>query len=226
MALVASVDYPNKRIYLSATTVNTDLDVLDIYKEVRNLRATTTSHRGFKPIIVGGGNITKIPGLTYTAPYVQLLYGCRIVPYNSKHKLRVIRDTFTDDGYSGINCFDRTTLTHEVDIDIDVDKVEVREVATGGSSLSAQDIWQYANRTLTTLDTASIVAALQANFDAIPSSLETAIAIRNELAVELARIDATISSRYNGIDIIPANVKQMNDANVLGNGTSGNKWRG
>lgn len=136
MPLVASVDYPNKRIYLSVQTADTLLDTIEVYKEVRALRRTTESHRKFKPIIVAGGNVEKIIGQTYTPSYVQLLYGCRIVPYNASHRITLIRDTFTDDGLAGRDCFDRTPLSAsvEVDIDVQVDKIEIVKVATGGGA--------------------------------------------------------------------------------------------
>ena len=144
MALVASVDYVAKRIYLSAASAAAvDLDTMDVYREVRALRASTLAHRAFKPMIIGGGNIEKIAGYSYTASYVQLLYGCRIVPYNASHYLRVIRDTFTDDGVAGRDCFDRTSLSPSVvvDIDVQVDAVEIRVVQTGGSAgLTVADI--------------------------------------------------------------------------------------
>jgi hypothetical protein len=149
MPLVSAVDYTTKRIYLSVETANTDIDLLDVYREVRVLRRTNNAHRNFKPIIEAGGNITKITGTSYTPAYVVLRYGCRVVPYNSPHKLRLIRDTFTDDGFAGRDCFDRTSLTYSVDIDVDFPEREIREVSVGGSTLSAADIWQYSSRTLT-----------------------------------------------------------------------------
>lgn len=135
MSTVASVDYPGKRIYLSAATVGAPLDTMEVYRDVRSLRVTTDAHRAFRPMIVGGGNIQKT-ATAYTQPYVQLLYGCRIVPFNVAQSLLVTRDTFTDDGESGVGCFDRSTLTAEVDIDIQVAPVEVREVVTGGGGSS------------------------------------------------------------------------------------------
>lgn len=142
MALVASVDYPNKRIYLSAATADTDLDTLDVYREVRALRRTTVAHRSFRPMIVAGGNIEKIVSVSYTPAYVQLLYGCRIVPFNASHSLRLVRDTFTDDGMSGRDCFDRTPLgaTVEVNIDVDFPEIEIRTVAVSGNTYSLADI--------------------------------------------------------------------------------------
>lgn len=51
-----------------------------------------------------------------------------------------------------------------------------------------------------------------------------ATAVRNELAVELARIDTTISSRMLNGTVI-ANVKLVNDVVLLGNGSDANPWR-
>jgi len=136
MPVVDHIDYtpPSPRIYLHADTVNSDVDTLDVYREIRALRRTNESHRKFDPVIVAGGNVEKIPGVSYTLPYVQLLHGCRIIPYGGvDHKIRVIRDTFTDDGLAGTGCFDRSSLSVEVDIDIDFSRVEVRIVSTGSS---------------------------------------------------------------------------------------------
>lgn len=136
MAKVASINYVTKRIYLSAETVGVPLDTIDIYKEVRALRRTNEAHRKFQPMIIAGGNVEKIPGVSYTPIYVQLLNGCRIVPYDQQQNLKVIRDTFTDDGLAGRDCFDRSGLTNIVDIDIDFPEIEIRIVA----GLGAQDI--------------------------------------------------------------------------------------
>lgn len=180
MALVASVDYPNKRIYLSAATADADLDTLDVYREVRALRRTTEAHRRFRPIIEAGGNIEKITGVSRTPAYVRLLYGCRIVPFNGSHSLRLIRDTFTDDGYAGRDCFDRTPLSVSVEVNIDVDfpEIEIRMVATTGTSgPTAESI------------AAAVVAALNAT-------------------------------------TIPVDAQKMNGADIIGDGSEANPWRG
>jgi hypothetical protein len=142
MAVVDHVDYDAKRIYLSAATVGTDIDTLDIYREVRELRRLTDLHQQYKPIIIAGGNVVKIPNVSSTPSYVQLLYGCRIVPYNTSHALKVIRDTFTDDGFAGRDCFDRTPLSPTVVVDIDVDfpEIENRFISGGGSAPTAAQV--------------------------------------------------------------------------------------
>jgi hypothetical protein len=227
--LVASVDYPNKRIYLSAATANTDLDTLDIYREVRALRRTTPEHQKFRPMIIGGGNIPKIAGQTYTAAFVLLLYGCRIVPYDQKSKLRVIRDTFTDDGFAGRDCFDRTPLTNSVDIDIDFPEIEIRTVSTSGSNFSVADIWSYGARTLTSIDTSSIATAvqniLQDEFDGLTiDNNAIAAAVRAALDTELSRIDVPISSREASGGIKDANIRQINGINIHGQGSDNNPF--
>jgi len=149
MAVVSSVNYVTRRIYLAADTVGASVDTLDIYREVRALRRVTDAHQQFKPIIVAGGNVAKITGVSSTASYVQLLYGCRIVPYNTSHYLRIVRDTFTDDGFAGRDCFDRTPLSGSVVVDIDVDfpEIENRFISGGGSAPTAAQnaaaVWQY-----------------------------------------------------------------------------------
>jgi len=140
--LISTVDYPARLIYLSADTVDADLDTLDVYREVRALRRTTDAHQQFKPIIEGGGRIEKLPGV-YTAAYARLLHGARIVPYDASHKIRLVRDTFTDDGVSGRDCFDRSGLTGGVVVDIDVDfpAVEIVEVGVGTPQEVAAAVW-------------------------------------------------------------------------------------
>lgn len=141
MPLVLSVNYPMRRIYLSAETVDSDLDTMDVYREVRALRRSDESHRKFPPMIIGGGNLEKIAGQTYTARFVRLLRGCRIVPYPSSHGLRLVRDTFTDDGFAGRDCFDRSELPPGAAVDVDVDFPEI-ETRTVGASDVAAAVWQ------------------------------------------------------------------------------------
>jgi hypothetical protein len=152
MPLVASVDYATKRIYLTTDALGATFDTMQVYREVRNLRRTNESHRRYRPIIVGGGNIQKTAS-TYTQPYVQLLYGATLVPFDSSGKITLIRETFSDDGRSAAECFDRTTTVSNVDIDVQVPAVEVRTITVGGGS---------------TADIANaVLAALQPDFNSI-----------------------------------------------------------
>lgn len=234
MPLVSSVDYPNKRIYLSVDTVNTNLDTLDVYREVRALRRTNDAHRKFKPIIESGGNITKVTGVSYTPAYTVLDTGCYIVPYDQAQRLRVIRDTFTKDGRAGRDCFDRTSVTSNVDIDIDFPEIEIREVTVGGSTLTAADIWGYVNRTLTSGGSGATPADIWSygsrtltaiDVNAIATAIETQLANEFSAIPSSAQITAAVVAALQAIKL-PVNVKEMNDTPVLGNGTSNNKWRG
>ena len=143
MALVSSVDYAARRIYLSAATAVSGalLDTLDVYREALALRKYTPAQRRYLPIISAAGNAPKITGLTYTAAAARLLRGCRIVPYNGSHTITVVRDTYTDDGFANADCFDLSPLSVGVEINIvvDFDANEIREVATGAGP-SAADI--------------------------------------------------------------------------------------
>lgn len=146
MALVQAVDYVYKRVYLGADSVGSELDLLDVYRAVRALRATNSEHRKYRPMILAGGNLQKT-ATTYTQAYVQLLYGCSIVPYDAPHTLVVTREVFSDDGRYGVTCFDRSSVASPVDIDMQVSPVEVRTVSSG-SGLSPEqatallEIWR------------------------------------------------------------------------------------
>lgn len=138
MPKVDSVDYVNKRIYLSSDTVSLDsLDTLDIYEEVRGLRRTNTDHRKFSRMIVAGEIFEKTAG-NFTPAFVRLLNGCRIVPFDTSHDIKLIRETFTDDNLTGRDCFDRSSLspTTAVDIDVDIKEVEIRLIPTGSADLT------------------------------------------------------------------------------------------
>lgn len=135
MPTVRLVDYEAKRIYLSVETLGVPLDLLNVYRDVRALRAATPEHRQYRPLIEAGGNVRKT-ATTFTQPYVRLLNGAAIVPFPAQQQLRVIREVFGDDGRYGVECFDRSTVSALVDIDIDmqINPVEVREINVSGAA--------------------------------------------------------------------------------------------
>ena len=138
MSTVQSVDYVGRRVYLSLDTVGVPLELLDVHRDVRALRASNPEHRKFKPMMQAGGNVRKT-ATTFTQPYVQLLDGCLIVPYPADQRLLVVREVFSDDGRYGVECFDRAPVSATVDIDIDmqINPVEIRLVnIAGGSGLT------------------------------------------------------------------------------------------
>jgi hypothetical protein len=84
--------------------------------------------------------------------------------------------------------------------------------AAGGGGATAQEVWEYATRTLT------------ASSD--PSAATIATAVRSELATELGRIDATVSSRNAtapdnaGIAAIKAKTDTLENTDLTGIATS------
>lgn len=58
-----------------------------------------------------------------------------------------------------------------------------------------------------------------------PSASEIAAAVRAELATELARIDALITSRVAAGATVPADVRQVNGVTITGAGVPGNSMR-
>ena len=141
MAVIASVDSANRRIYLSAATVGVDLQPMDIYTEYRELRRTDESLRNFYPLVGSAGNVLKT-ATTYTERYVILKDGTRIVPYDTSHSLKVIGTVITDEGTSGIDVFDRSPLSVSVEVDVDYQppQVEIIRVASSQASISESDI--------------------------------------------------------------------------------------
>ena len=132
MAVIASVDGPNRRIYLHADTVGTTLHPIDIYREMRALRRTDETLRKFNLFMKMDGNIAKGGG-KFTERYATLLEGTRIVPFDTNHDLTINGTLITDDGFEGISAFDRTPLSVNTAVNINYvpPQVEVIEVATG-----------------------------------------------------------------------------------------------
>lgn len=133
MALVSNIDGENRLIYLSSETVDASINPIDIYKEVRNLRASNEELRKYDNFIAGKGHIPKGGG-KFTERYTILLKGTRIVPYNTSHVLTITGTIITDDGKEGVYCFNRSLLDQEVTVDINYvpPQVEVIAVQTGG----------------------------------------------------------------------------------------------
>ncbi len=73
---------------------------------------------------------------------------------------------------------------------------------------------------------AAAFAAVSGEGGSSVSAVEIADAVRLALSTELARIDASISSRYDGITELSVNVAKMNGEPVIGKGKPLDKWRG
>jgi len=137
MALISSIDGTNRKIYLSSDTVDTSIHPIDIYKEMRTLRANDEELRKFDLFMRAEGNVPKSSS-TFTERYVILLEGTLIVPYDTTHTLTITGTIITDDGKEGVYCFDRSNLTSQVDISYVPKQVEVI-VVQGGLSTDEHD---------------------------------------------------------------------------------------
>jgi hypothetical protein len=253
MALIDYIDGANRDIYLHEDTVGASIHPIDVYKEYRTLRRTTEALRVWAPLMLAKGNDAKGGG-KFTERYVVLLDGARVVPYNVSHTLTVVGTVITDDGQEGISCFDRSPLsgTTIVDINYVPPQVEVITISTGDAAtiatvqagLSAQG---YSAARAGKIDNLDAPVSEAGGGGTAPTAEQNAAAVRVELATELGRVDAAISTRLatagytapsnhstttiaNAVlsaaqsSPIHANVKKINNVNVDGVGSSGNPW--
>ena len=133
MALIDHIDGPNRNIYLTSDSFISDLNPIDIYKEMRTLRRTDVSLRKYDLFLEAKGKDPKGSG-TFTERYVVQLNGTRFIPYDTSHVLTVVGTVITDDGKSGVECFNREPLSPGVEVDINYipKQVEVIELGTSG----------------------------------------------------------------------------------------------
>lgn len=90
---------------------------------------------------------------------------------------------------------------------------KVNTASSGGVDLNAlaAAVWAHTVRGLTT--------------GGAPSAAAVAAAVRSELAIELARVDAAITTRVAGGATVPADVRQVNGVTITGAGVPGNSMR-
>jgi len=135
MTVIASIDGPNRDIYLHADTVGASVHPIDIYKEMRTIRRTNESLRGYDVFLSAKGNDAKGGG-KFTERYVICNLGTRIIPFDTSHELTIIGTIITDDGQEGISCFDRVPLTPTTIVDINYVPPQV-EVVRAEAELAA-----------------------------------------------------------------------------------------
>jgi hypothetical protein len=150
MALISSIDGPNRRIYLGLDSTSSDFQPMDIYKEMRTLRRTDENLRKYDAFLEGAGYVAKGGG-KFTPRYVICKTGTRLVPYDGNHTLTVIGEIITDEQTSGIECFDKTLLTPGVLVDIDYQPTQVEIIERGTSGLTPEE-----SAKLTNIDTISM----------------------------------------------------------------------
>jgi len=134
MTVIASIDGPNRDIYLHADTVGASVHPIDIYREMRTLRRLTESLRNYDVFLSAKGNDAKGGG-KFTERYVICNLGTRIIPFDTSHELTITGTIITDDSQEGISCFDRVPLTPTTIVDINYvpPQVEVVTIDTGGN---------------------------------------------------------------------------------------------
>lgn len=153
MTIISRIDgtVSPRRVYLHADTVGATVHPINIYKEMRTLRATDESLRKFDLFMKASGNDPKGGG-KFTERFVTLL-NTRIVPFNTSHILTISGTIITDDGLEGVFAFDKSPLSASTSVDINYipPQVEIILVNTG-SGVTTQDkldiasgVWAHVN---------------------------------------------------------------------------------
>lgn len=141
MTNVVDVDYVAKRIYLHLDTVTLGFDCIAAYFEINAIiLANLTGEQNYQHMLAAEGNIPKGGGV-FTPRYALSDTEWRYVPYDGvSHTLGLITEPVSVDGVSGRDVFDRSSLTLLVEIDELYEKIEIREVNTGGNFLESDRI--------------------------------------------------------------------------------------
>ena len=140
MSLIASIDGDTRRVYLGPDTVGADVHPIDIYREMRAFRSSDESLRKYNLFMKADGNVPKGGGKA-TERYVTLLEGTRLVPFNTTHEITITGTIITDTGEEGIECFDRTPLNANSNVNINYvpPQVEVITIPSGSGLSVEQD---------------------------------------------------------------------------------------
>lgn len=129
--------------------------VEDIYLEVRNLRRTDETLRGFDQFVSGGGNVKKLLDGSKRTPRYAIFNDCKVVPdILVSHDLVVTGEQLyapvlgAEPIGTGAACIDKTPLPVGVDVNVDYApaEAEVIVVTTGGIGTPAevgQAVWDH-----------------------------------------------------------------------------------
>ena len=197
MPVIGSMDTTNRRIQLAAG-VRSYHPVDDIYQEVRALRRTDETLRAFAVPVTAAGHVPKGGG-KFTPRYIVLHGGWRIVPEDVSHTLDVTGEQLTEEGGSGGDCLDLSTLsaTSKVVVQYAPSEAEVIEVSTGGGA-----DWSAGERAqiLSALDATVSSRAESGAAMALTSAERTSVAGVVNATLEAGRLDAAVSSRATAGD--------------------------
>ena len=135
--VIDHLDLSNKYIYL-AEGVREFHPVDDIYKEIRDIRRTDETARGFDTPVTAMGNVAKGGG-KYTPRLAIFQNGWKIVPEDTSHVLYVSGEQITDEGEPGTACFDLTPLSSSSKVIIQYEPPTAEIIETGVSGLTEDE---------------------------------------------------------------------------------------
>lgn len=134
VSILAGIDPVTREMFFSASTANTTVHPIDVYKEMRICRRLDEDLRPYDVFLSAFGNVPKGGG-KFTERYVQQNAGTRFIPYDGSHELTINGTIITDDGQEGVACFDRSGLSVGVEVDINYVPPQV-EVIVASSPLT------------------------------------------------------------------------------------------
>jgi len=134
MAVVSSWDGANRLIYL-LSGVTTFHPIDDIYREYRTERANVEAFRVWEPFMVAIGNDPKGGG-KFTARYLSLLDGVKIVPFDEANTITVTGEVLSEDLSEP---FDYSGITNPVVVKYQPPDTELVEIVSGSGLSVEQD---------------------------------------------------------------------------------------
>ena len=153
MPVISHIDGFNRLIYLHPDTVDSVIEPIDIYREVRTLRRLSTDLKACSNFISMEGYVNIGPG-KYTERYAILLDGTRIVPYDTTQTLEITgHKIITDDGKEGEKCFDLSYLSPSSAVSFIYTPKQVEVITVSiGSSVTPDDITDIGQEVASRLD--------------------------------------------------------------------------
>ena len=213
---IFEVNIKNKLIYLNAG-VRTYNPITDIYVELRYHRANNESIRRLSMPIKASGNLPKGGGI-FTGRLSTFYNGWKVVPADdADHTLTITGEQIDGLGLNGVGLVDKTNLVHSVDVVYSPPpSSEIIQVDTG-SGVTEQDkndiiagVWANVTRTLTS--SGSITDAdIHSGLDTYLNK-DTYKSIDGMTPAQETKLDSVITKLAT---TLLANVKQVNDVNVL-----------
>lgn len=133
MTQVASIDFPNKRVYLHQDTVTQGFDAMAAHFEIKQIvQANLNNEQNFSSPMSAEGNIAKW-GWAFTPRYVLLAEGWFWIPYDTwtwqSYSLTSSVEILSEDLRADRETFDRDNINAEVDFDPTYSQVEIIEVS-------------------------------------------------------------------------------------------------